>query len=148
MAALLVDERAPGVSPSMRNRIAAALNAGERPALKGKNLHLGSIRLQRADGRDEPALREVEIQMARRSLDTAGAFDTFQPSTTMRGRNTYAVDRAGREHIIARRIRGVNRVTKAGKRFYRTSYTRFIVHVPTYSCASASARDSTRTHMT
>ena len=132
MAALLVDERASGVSAAMRSRIAAALDAGERPAPRGKNLRLGSITLQRTDGRDAPALREVEIQMARRNLDTAGAFDTFQASTTTRGRNTYAVDRAGQEHIIARRIRGENRVTKAGQRFYQTSYNRYIIHVPTF----------------
>ena len=81
MAALLVDERAPGLAVAMRRRIAAALDAGERPALRGKNLRLGSIVLQRADGRDAPALREVEIHMARRNLDTAGVFDTFQAST-------------------------------------------------------------------
>ena len=43
MAALLLDERAQGVSAAMRCRIAAALDAGERPSLKGKNLRLGSI---------------------------------------------------------------------------------------------------------
>ena len=132
MAALLVDQRARGVSQAMRKRIAAAVEAGERPALKGKNLRLGSITLQHADGRDAPALREVEIQMSRRNLETATAFNTFEPSTVIRGRNTFAVDRAGREQIIARRIRGVNRVTKPGKRFYRTRYTRLLVRIPTY----------------
>ena len=63
----MIDERAPGVSAALRNRIAAALNAGERPALVGQNLRLGSVVLQRADGRDTPALREVELQMGRRS---------------------------------------------------------------------------------
>ena len=85
MAALLNSERAPGVSAAMSRRVAAALDAGERPALKNKNLRLGSIVLQRADGRDAPALREVEIQMGSRNLDTAGVFDTFQASTTFRG---------------------------------------------------------------
>ena len=56
MAAPFVDERASGVAPAMRRRIAAALDAGERPALRGKNLRLGSIVLQRADVRDAPAL--------------------------------------------------------------------------------------------
>ena len=121
---MLADERAPGVSAAMRRRIVAALEAGERPALVGKNLRLGSIVLQRADGRDAPALREVELQMGRRHLETAGAFDTFQPATTQRVRNTYAVDAAGQEHIIARRVSGENRVTQAGRRFYRQSYTR------------------------
>ena len=111
MAELLADERAPGVSAAMRRRIAAALEAGERPALVGKNLRLGSIVLQRADGRDAPALREMELQMARRNQPTAGVFDTFQPATTQRGRNTYATDAAGQERIIARRVNTENRVT-------------------------------------
>ncbi len=132
MAAPFVDERASGVAPAMRRRIAAALDAGERPALRGKNLRLGSIVLQRADGRDAPALREVELQMTRRNIDTAGAFDTFQPSISRRGRNTYAVDTAGRERIIARRVRGENRATQAGRRVWKQSYSRFIIHVPTY----------------
>ena len=108
MAAVVNDERASGVSAALRRRIAAALDAGERPTLQRNNLRLGSIVLQSTDGRDRPALREVELQMARRNLDTAGAFDTFRPSTSVRGRNTYAVDIAGLEHITARRIRGEN----------------------------------------
>ena len=116
----------------MRRRIAAALDAGELPTLRGKNLRLGSIVLQRADGRDAPALREVEMQMQRRDVPTRGVFDTFQASTSFRGRNTYATDAAGQERIIARRVRGENRVTQAGRRFYRQSYARYIVHVPTF----------------
>ena len=140
MAASFVDQRAPGVSQAMRNRIGAALAAGELPTLQGKNLRLGSITLQRADGRDAPALREVEIQMGRRNIPIANAFDTFEPSTVVRGRSTYATDRAGREHIIAQRVGGVNRVTKAGKRFYRTTYARFIVKVPTYYVRKTTGR--------
>ena len=87
MAAPLVDERAPGVAVGMRRRIAAALDAGELPT-RGKNLRLGSVVMQRADGRDAPALREVEIQMARHNMPMAGAFDTFQAGTSHRGRNT------------------------------------------------------------
>ena len=132
MAALMTDARAPGVSAALRNRIAAALNAGERPALVGQNLRLGSIVLQRADGRDAPALREVELQMGRRNLDAAGAFDTFQPGTTRRGRGTYAVDSNGQERMIARRVGGENRVTRAGRRFYNQGYSRYILHVPIY----------------
>ncbi len=131
VAAVVNDERAPSVSAALRRRIAAALAAGERPTLQRNNLRLGSIVLQRNDGRDRPALREVEIQMARRNLNAAGAFDTFRPSTFMRGRNTYAVDIAGLEHVIPRRIRRENRVTRAGQRFHQTSYTRYIVQVPT-----------------
>ena len=114
MAAPFVDERAPGVAPAMRRRIAAALDAGERPALRGKNLRLGSIVLHRTDGRDAPALREVELQMTRRNIDTTRAFDTFVAGTTRRGRNTYAVDSAGQERIIARRVGGENRATQGG----------------------------------
>ena len=102
--AAFVDERAPGVSAAMRRRIAAALDAGERPMLRGNNLRLGSVFLQRADGRDAPALREVELQMARRELPVAGAFDTFRPGTSRRGRNIYATDTAGQERIVARRV--------------------------------------------
>ena len=149
MAAVVNDERAPGVSAALRRRIAAALDAGERPTLQRKNLRLGSIVLQRTDGRDAPALREVEIQMARRNLDAAGVFGTFQASTTTRGRNTYAVDSAGQERIVARRVRGENRVTKAGLRFYlHTSYSRYIIHVPTFLCAAAPARGFARTTTT
>ena len=129
---MMVDERAPGVSSALRKRIAAALEAGERPSLQKKNLRLGSVVLQRSDGRDAPALQEVAIQMARRGLDTAGAFNTFLPSAYVRGHRTYAVDVAGLEHVIARRIRGENRVTKAGQRFHTTSYSRYIIHVPTF----------------
>ena len=79
-APLASDERAPGVSAALRKRSSSALDAGERPSLQRNNLRLGSIVL-RADGRDAPALREVALQMARRGLDTAGAFNTFLPST-------------------------------------------------------------------
>ena len=88
--------------------------------------------LQRADGRDTPALQEVASQMASRGLSVAGICNTFLPSAYVRGSRTYAVDVAGLEHIIARRVRGENRVTKAGKRYHTTSYNRYIVHVPTY----------------
>ena len=130
--ASIQDERAPGVAPAMRRRIGAALEAGERPTLRGNNLRLGSIVLQRTDGRDAPALREVELQMERRNLDTTRAFDTFMASTTRRGRGTYATDTTGRQRMVARQVGGVNRVTKAGRRFYKESYTRYIIHVPTY----------------
>ena len=126
-----IDERAPGVSAAMRRRIAAALDAGERPTLRGNNLRLGSVFLQRADGRDAPALREVELQMTRRALPVAGAFDTFRPGTHRRGRNTYATDIGGQERIIARRLNGENRVTQAGRRYFAQPYSRYIVHVPT-----------------
>ncbi len=76
-APIFVDERVVGVAPAMRRQIAAALDVGDRPALVNRNLRLGSIVLQRADGRDAPALREVELQMLRRNVPTAGAFDTF-----------------------------------------------------------------------
>ncbi len=118
---LAVDERAPNVSPAMRRRIAAALEAGERPSLRGNNLRLGSVILQRADGRDAPALREVELQMGRRQMEITGALDTFQPATTRRGHNTYAIDSARQERVIARRVHGENRVMQAGRRFYRQS---------------------------
>ena len=62
----------------MSHRIAAALGAGERSTLRGKNLRLGSILMQRADVRDAPALREVEMQMARRDMPTAGALTPFK----------------------------------------------------------------------
>ena len=102
--ASIVDERAPNVSAAMRRRIAAALEKGERPTLIGNNLKLGTIVLQRSDGRDVPALRELELQMARRDLPVAGAFNTFQPGTSRRGSNTYATDIAGRERVVARMV--------------------------------------------
>ena len=62
--------------------------------------------------------------MASRGLSVAGIVNTFLPSAYVRGSRTYAVDIAGLEHIIARRVRGENRVTKAGKRYHTTSYSR------------------------
>ncbi len=76
----MIDERATGVSSALRKRIASALQNGERPALRNNNLRLGNIVLQRADGRDTPALREVVLQMNRRGLSTTGISDTFAPS--------------------------------------------------------------------
>ena len=132
----------------MRRRIAAALDVGERPALRGNVLKLGSIKLQRADGRDAPALAEVERQMAALEMPVHGAFDSFQPSVVRRGTRTYATDIAGQERMLTRQVRGENRVTRAGRRFYRQSYTRYIVHVPTYLVPAALARASAKTSIT
>ena len=127
-----VDERAPGVGPAMRRRIASALDAGQRPTLRGNNLRLGSIVLQRTDGRDAPALAEVAIQMRRRGIDTAGAFDTFPAATPVRrGHSTYATDALGVEHRLTRSANGQNVPTPAGRRFYRQSFTRWLIHLPT-----------------
>ena len=70
--------------------------------------------------------------MARRDLPVAGAFDTFQPGTSRRGRNTYATDAAGHERVVARFVKGENRVTRYGRRYYAQDYARYIAHVPTY----------------
>ena len=72
-------------------------------------MKLGTIVLQRSDGRDVPALRELELQMARRDLPVAGAFNTFQPGTSRHGSNTYATDAAGRERVVARMVRETTR---------------------------------------
>ena len=64
MAGVLQDASAPGVSDVMRRRIGASLGARELPQMRGQNLRLGTIVLQRADGRDAPALAEVENQSA------------------------------------------------------------------------------------
>ena len=137
MAGVLQDARAPGVSDAMRRRIGASLDAGELPQMRGQNLRLGTIVLQRADGRDAPALAEVETQMRRRGMPTENVFNSFGTARPVhRGRGTYATDTNGREHMITRRVQGVNgmetRATRAGRRFYRQPYTRWIVHVPTY----------------
>ena len=85
------------VSDAMRSRITAALDAGERPALRGNNLRLGSVVLQRTDGRDAPAMAEAVSQMRQRNIDMTGAFDTFADAApTRRGSSSYAVDRQGR----------------------------------------------------
>ena len=121
------------VSDAMRSRITAALDAGERPALRGNNLRLGSVVLQRTDGRDAPAMAEAVSQMRQRNIDMTGAFDTFADAApTRRGSSSYAVDRQGREHRITRRARnGDNVPTVAGRRFYAQPYTRWLVHIPT-----------------
>ena len=80
MAQLGVDERAPGVSNAMRQRIGNLLDAGDRPTLRGNLLRIGNVVLGRADGRDAPAAAEVTLQMQRRGLDTVGAFTTYGPA--------------------------------------------------------------------
>ena len=126
-----MDERDPDVSDTLRRRIAAALEAGDRPTLQGNNLKLGSIVLQSANGADRPALRETEIQMRRRNLDTTGAFDIYNSAPVRRGRGRYATDINGRERMITRTVNGEQRVTAAGRRYYQQSYTRWLVHIPT-----------------
>ncbi len=126
-----MNEQAPGVSATLRRRIASALEAGERPTLQGNNLKLGSIVLQSANGTDRPALREAEIQMRRRNIDTRGAFDIFNSAPVRRGRGRYATDANGNERMITRTVNGEQRVTVAGRRYYKQSYTRWLVHIPT-----------------
>ena len=53
------NNQASGVSSTMRRRIAAELDAGKQPSLQGRNLRLGSVVLQRTDGRDTPAMAEA-----------------------------------------------------------------------------------------
>ena len=96
----LQDERAAGVSGALRRRVAAALEQGERPTLQGNNLRLGSIVLQSANGQDRPALREAEIQMQRRNIDTSGMFDVYDSAPVRRGRGRYATDASGNERMI------------------------------------------------
>ena len=129
--ALQMDEQAPGVSATLRRRIASALEAGERPTLQGNNLKLGSIVLQSANGVDRPALRETEIQMRRRNIDTSGAFDIYNSAPVRRGRGRYATDVNGIERMVTRTVNGEQRVTAAGRRYYNQSYTRWLVHIPT-----------------
>ena len=137
MAGALQDARAPGVSDAMRRRIGASLDAGELPQMRGTNLRLGTVVLQRADGRDAPAVAEVELQMRRRNIPTDNVFNSYGPARPVhRGRGTYATDTNGRAHMITRRVQGPNgmetRATRAGRRFYRQPYTRWIVNIPTY----------------
>ena len=136
------------VSAAMRKRIAAALDAGEVPSLKKRRMHLGAIPLQLANGKDKPALEEVRLQMASRGLNVRGVFDAFVPNLYTRGNRTFAMDIAGVEHTIVRRLRGENRVTKTGRRFHEDSYTRWIGHVPTYLVRKAQARASEKTNST
>ena len=133
MAQLGNDERAPNVSASMRRRIGALLDNGNVPTLRGNLLRLGDVVLSRADGRDTPRAREVEIQMRRRNMPMAGVFSTYGPAAPVRrGRGTYATHNAGVERMITRRIGNENRVTQAERRFYRQPYTRWVVRIPTY----------------
>ena len=124
---------APGVSDPMRRRIGALLDAGTMPTMRGNNLRLGDVVLQRTDGRDAPAMAEVETQMRARNIPLEGAFNSFGPAAPVRrGRGLYATDLAGQQRMITRRVGNENRVTTAGRRFYRQPYTRWVVHIPTY----------------
>ena len=124
---------APSVSDPMRRRIGALLDAGTLPTMRGNNLRLGDVVLQRTDGRDAPAMAEVETQMRARNIPLEGAFNTFGPAAPVRrGRGLYATDLAGQPRMITRRVGNENRVTTAGRRFYRQPYTRWVVHIPTY----------------
>ena len=125
-----MNERAAGVSAALSRRIANALSNGIRPALQKNNLRLGNIVLQKKDGKDTPAMREVIMQMNRLSLNTVGIGDTFAPGIVTRGSRTYATDLAGVERMIARRIRGENRVTTAGRRFHTMGYAQYMLQVP------------------
>ena len=122
-----MNERAAGVSAALSRRIANALSNGIRPALQKNNLRLGNIVLQKKDGQDTPAMREVIRQMNRLSLNTNGIGDTFAPGIVTRGNRTYATDLAGVERMIARRIRGENRVTTAGRRFHTMGYAQYML---------------------
>ena len=95
-------------------------------------MHLGSVALQYANGKDKPALDEVRTQMASRGLNVSGAFDAFEPELYVRGNRTLARDIAGVEHTIVRKFRGENRVTRTGLRLQQDSYTRWIGHLPIY----------------
>ena len=55
----------------MRRRNGASLDAGALPQMRGQNLRLVTVVLQRADGRDAPALAEMETQMHRRGMPRA-----------------------------------------------------------------------------
>ena len=120
------------VSNAMRKRIAAELDRGELPSLKKRRMHLGSVALQYANGKDKPALDEVRTQMASRGLNVSGAFDAFEPELYVRGNRTLARDIAGVEHTIVRKFRGTHRVTRTGLRLQQDSYTRWIGHLPVY----------------
>ena len=148
MAAMMVDERAPGVSSALRKRIAAALDAGERPSLQKKNLRLGSVVLQRSDGRDAPALQEVAIQMARRGLDTAGAFNTFLPSAYVRGHKTYAVDVAGLSMSSLAESAGKTALPRPGSASTPRATVGTSSTCRLFWCAAAQARGSARTTTT
>ena len=133
MANVLRDAPVPNVSDAMRRRVSALLDAGELPQMRGQNLRLGNVVLQRTDGRDAPVLAEVEAQMRRRNMPTENVLNSYGPARPVyRGRGTYATDTAGVERMITRRVAGENRATLAGRRFFRQPYTRWIVHVPTY----------------
>ena len=76
------------VSNAMRKRIAAELDRGELPSLKKRRMHLGTVALQLANGKDKPALEEVRLQMASRGLNVRGVFDAFVPDLYTRGNRT------------------------------------------------------------
>jgi hypothetical protein len=119
MAALLSDDRVPGVSNALRSRVARLVGAGVTPSLRGNRVVLGDVTLVFANGREAPAAGEMRRHVASRNLDAADyAVNRFQPNTLTRSNGRLVgLDRNGREHVLLRHFRGVTRVTPAGRRY-------------------------------
>lgn len=137
MAAPFVDQRAPGVSRALRTRIGTLLDSGATVSLRRNNLVLRDVVLTRANGTETPAAAELRLQVARRGLDPANfSLERWDRGTGVEqvGNSTFAFDRAGNRHMIARRRNGQRVATAAGRRFYQDApLTQWIVNVPVIS---------------
>ena len=129
----LVDNRAPGVSNALRDRMTRLIWAGATPSLRGNRVVLGDVTLVFANGREAPVAAEMRRQVCSKNLDGAAyATNRFQTnSLTKRNGRLMGIDRAGREHVLLRHFRGVTRVTPAGRRYETEApLVQWVVHIP------------------
>ena len=131
------DQRAPGVSAALRNRIGTLLGGGATVSLRRNNLVLRDIVLTRANGTEAPAAAEMRLQVARRGLAPANfSLERWDRGAAVEqaGNRTFAVDRDGNRHLVSMRRNGQRVVTNAGRRFYQDApQTQWIVNVPVIS---------------
>ena len=130
----LSDQRAPGVSSGLRTRIATLLDSGANVSLRRSSLVLRDVVLTRANGTETPAATELRLQVARRGLDPAPfSLERWNRAAAVQqeGNRTFAYDRGGNRHMVARQRNGQRVATVAGKRFYHDApLTQWIFQVP------------------
>ena len=116
----LSDQRATGVSLSLRNRIGTMLDGGATVSLRHNNLVLCDVVLSRANGTETLAASEMRMQVARRGLDPApfslGRWNRGAAVEQV-GNRVFAYDGGGNLHMVSRQRNGQRAATIAGTRF-------------------------------